>query len=200
MENRLRLFIALELSEQIHQNLADLISDLKKGFGSEIKWVDPQQVHLTLKFIGEVPSASVHPIKQVLDEVTQENPSFVIEASGTGVFPNTSRPRVLWVGLSHPSELPQLQIKIEEALIPLKIPKENRPFSAHLTFGRVNDSTNAETVKSIVKQLMANSQKSFGSVKIEKVTLFQSTLTPKGPIYTPLARFPLKKYDETMLK
>ncbi len=193
MERQLRLFIALELSAQIHQTLSELIDTLKPFANSNVKWVDPVQIHLTLKFLGDTPVARVPQIKQNLESIGQRQASFVLEAGKTGVFPNLNRPRVLWVGVSNPPELFHLQQSIDESLIPLGFQKENRQFSAHLTLGRVNDQADVESVKTIVKKLQFYALESFGSVKISKFTLFQSTLTPNGPIYTPLARFQMQK-------
>lgn len=192
MNNNLRLFIAVELSAQIQQNLATLSETLKKDLGSEVKWVEPHQIHLTLKFLGDTPSTLLPRLKQTLNLSARNQSGFQLEARGTGVFPNVRQPRVLWAGISLPAELVVLQKEIDKQLVPLGYPSDKHPFSPHLTLGRISENANSEAVKLLLKRLQDSSTGTFGSVSIRKVTLFQSTLTPKGPIYTPLERFSLQ--------
>jgi len=189
MNNPLRLFIAVELSKQIQQALSDLMRQISPLADRSVRWVAQDHLHLTLKFLGDTPTALLPGVNTVLATVASNNYGFELSAQGCGVFPNPTRPRVLWAGVTCPPELSELQKSVEMQLLPLGFKPEDRPFSPHLTLGRVSESADAEKMKIVVKALQEHQKSEFGSVYIQKFTLFQSTLTPKGPLYTPLQRF-----------
>lgn len=191
MNKFLRLFIAVELSSQMQQALAELIQQLSPLANRSVRWVEPNHLHLTLKFLGDTPSALLPRLNAVLTTVANANCSFELSAQGSGVFPNPNRPRVLWAGISCPPELNMLQKSLETHMLPLGFKAEERPFSPHLTLGRVSESANAEDIKRVVKALQEHQKSEYGSVSVQKFTLFQSTLTPKGPLYISLHRFSL---------
>ncbi|MEA5078888.1 MAG: RNA 2',3'-cyclic phosphodiesterase [Anaerolineaceae bacterium] len=189
MNNPLRLFIAIELSIQIQQALVDLIHQISPLADRSVRWVTQDHLHLTLKFLGDTPTTLLPGLNTVLAAVANAQRGFELSAQGCGVFPNPNRPRVLWAGVTCPPELSNLQKSLEMQLMPLGYKPEDRPFSPHLTLGRVSDSADAEKMRIVVKALQEHQKSEFGSVNIQKFTLFQSTLTPKGPLYTPLKRF-----------
>jgi 2'-5' RNA ligase len=192
MQETLRLFIAIELNPEIHLNLARIAVELKKERNDEIRWVNPDNIHLTLKFLGDTPQRNISSLSETLKQTVFGFLPFEIVVKGTGCFPDARHPRVLWAGVNAPVTLFELQSNIDRALLTIGIPKENRPFSPHLTLARLSDRT-PEAVNSKEPQKAAPFQNTvFGQMLVERVTLFQSTLTPRGPIYTALVRLPLK--------
>jgi 2'-5' RNA ligase len=177
----MRTFIAIELSEEIREALAQIESHLKYS-GADVKWVEKDNIHLTLKFLGEVTEEKLQQVKSVLEIIGKEFSSFEISLKDIGAFPKIDYPRVIWVGLDKgAAESKKLAERIDEELSKTGFTKEARPFAAHLTIGRVRSSKNKEMLKEKIK----NSQLSTpNSQLIGSITLFKSTLTPKGPIYT----------------
>ena len=187
----MRLFIAIELSEEIRAALAQIQSHLKYS-GADVKWIEKDNIHLTLKFLGDVSDEKAEKIKQILDDIVKETKSFELslkmskEAPGTliGAFPNINYPRGIWVGLDKGAAKSKiLAEKIDDTLSKIGFQKETRPFAAHLTIGRVRSPKNKEALK----EKMTSYQLSAISLQLVKsVALFQSTLTPKGAVYTKL--------------
>lgn len=185
----MRTFIAIELDEAAHDHLAAVQLKLKSA-GADVKWVEPQNIHLTLKFLGEVAEDKIDKIKSMLDAIAQRASPFSISLSEIGVFPNLNSPRVIWVGIKEGIlQASKLAEEIETQMANLGFPKENRPFSAHLTLGRVRSPKGLQQLKDAIEnfQLLTPS-----SQLITHITLFQSTLTPKGSIYTALHKANLK--------
>lgn len=181
----MRTFIALEISEEIREVLAQIESHLKYA-GADVKWVTPGNIHLTLKFLGEVDEGRIEKIKAILDKIGKQTKPFEITIKDIGAFPKIDLPRVIWVGLDKgAAESAELAKRIEDELSKLGFDKEDRPFTAHLTIGRVRSPKNKlalkERMQSLSFELKARSSKIVSSV-----TLFQSALTPSGSIYTKL--------------
>lgn len=181
----MRTFIAIEISEEIRNTLAQIQSHLKYS-GADVKWVEKDNIHLTLKFLGEISEEKKELVKSVLDGIARETKPFEITIKEIGAFPKIEFPRVVWVGLDKgSSESKTLAEKIDEALSKIGFEKETRPFASHLTIGRVRSPKNKEALKEKIQSsgsqlITPNSQ------LISSVILFQSTLTPKGSIYTKL--------------
>jgi 2'-5' RNA ligase len=180
----MRAFIAIELSNEIRDAIAQIQSHLKYS-GADVKWVEKDNIHLTLKFLGEITEEKCEKIKTILDEIGKSTKTF--ELSGPfciGAFPNINYPRVIWIGLDKGAkEAAVLAEKIDEALSRIGFQKESRPFAAHLTIGRVRSQKNKEALK----EKISNLQLATCSLQlIRSVSVFQSALTPKGPIYTRL--------------
>ena len=180
----MRTFIAIELPQKIIGTLSALQNQLKNT-QADVKWVAPENIHLTLKFLGEVDEKKIEKIIQALEETAKDNQPFSIRLCALGAFPKINFPRVIWVGIDAGDEKTKnIAFVLEEKLQKLGIPKEKRPFSSHITIGRVRSGINREK---LVKELDILQGKGLLQENLEflatKITLFKSTLTPKGPIY-----------------
>jgi 2'-5' RNA ligase len=144
---------------------------------------------LTLKFLGDIERKQVEPILGVLNKLVGAQPPLHLVAQGLGAFPNSKRPRVLWVGLKGKG-LIELVEAIETSLMPLDFPPEDREFTPHLTLGRIRSSRGWDRVFALMK---AHEHTLFGKSTIEKVTLYQSILRPDGAIYTALGSIPFQQ-------
>ncbi|HLD41386.1 MAG TPA: RNA 2',3'-cyclic phosphodiesterase [Candidatus Omnitrophota bacterium] len=185
----MRLFIAVDLNSQNRDALAKLQTRLKKA-DTDVKWIEPKNIHLTLKFLGEVTEENIPKIISAIKESIQGIQPFSLEIINLGVFPSLEYPRVIWAGIEKGKEdLKKLAERVEAAMLKLKFPKEKRGFSEHLTLGRVRSSKNKNN---LIQQL---SQTSFPTLRqdIAAVILYQSTLTPQGPIYEKLGEASLQK-------
>lgn len=179
----MRIFIAIEIPEGVRNLLGQIQTHLKYA-GADVKWVVKENVHLTLKFLGEVSEDKISYIKSILDEIGKSTKSFELNLKDIGAFPKIEYPRVIWVGLGKGApESKALAERIDEALSKIGFQKETRPFASHLTIGRVRSPKNREVLKEKIEsyQLSTISYQLIGSV-----ILFQSTLTPRGSIYTKL--------------
>ena len=184
----IRAFIAVSLAPAIGEEIANVQAALKNAQG-DIRWTRVEGMHLTLKFLGDIPQAHVEPILTTLrNALTDQSPLYVV-AQGLGAFPNFKRPKVLWAGLIGEG-LAKLQEKVESALVPLGFPREERGFTPHLTLGRVRSLRGWESVFAVIKKY---EQVQFGSSLIDRITLYQSTLRPDGAVYHPLGSIPLQK-------
>ncbi|MFQ5826406.1 MAG: RNA 2',3'-cyclic phosphodiesterase [Dehalococcoidia bacterium] len=183
-----RCFIAIELPPEVKSSLAQLQDRLRQGGFSGVRWVDPEGIHLTLKFLGPVAAHRLPQIKECLAQAAQGIGPFSLELAGTGVFPNPSRPRVAWVGLSGEVEkLAQLQKDIDLELVPLGFPREARGFTPHLTLARLREGTAPQERQRFGRQVVSTSFEAPVPVPVEQISLIRSQLTPGGAIYTHLA-------------
>lgn len=185
----MRTFIAIPLTELIHQELGRLQNSLRES-DADLKWTAPFNIHLTLKFLGEINDEQTVKIEASLNEIVKGRQPFNIHLAKIGAFPKIFYPRVVWVGIDEGyEECKALAKSIERAMEKLGFEKEKRAFSPHLTLGRVRSAKNkAQLITCIEKEKDFASQ---SKVSVSKIILFQSTLTPKGPIYTSLKEFPL---------
>jgi len=199
----LRAFIAIELPQEIKDALAHIQEQLKIS-GADVKWVQPQNIHLTLKFLGEIDDKKLEEIISILENATQNKNPFSTRLSSLGAFPKINFPRVIWVGIDKgDAETKQIAEVLEEKIAKIGIPPETRPFSSHITIGRVRSSLNREKLVknlndladsfgkenfALHKSLADQSANLCGGLEflVTKTTLFKSTLTPKGPIYEAL--------------
>ena len=187
----MRCFIAIDIDEAIRNALARLQKDIldkagiKKG---DAKWVDPGSMHLTLKFLGEIKDVQAVDVCNITKEVAARHKSFDIDIGTVGSFGGKSA-RILWVGAGQESEnLLQLQSDLEQQLASAGRPPENRQFAGHLTLCRVRNFKAGEKLALLIEQY-----KDFklGVVPADSLCVYQSELTPKGPIYTSLGRYNL---------
>ncbi len=181
----IRAFIAIELPREIKQMLARLQNQLKSGSQAPVKWVNPDIIHLTLKFLGNIDSAITDKITAALQEATRGILPFHVKIGGVGVFPNPRRVQVVWIGLAgEVDKLGQLQKRIDSSLAPLGFKPETRSFTPHLTLGRVRDRATPEQRHDLGRLITGTQFDAAGSLKVNAVHLIKSRLTREGPIYT----------------
>jgi len=181
---RLRIFIAVDIDDPLLVSVIDRIKDTIVATGVPMKPVESQNYHITLRFIGEVPLPLVEEIKrEVMGKLSFKN--FKLTLKGLGAFPNTSRPRVVWIGVSNGfGELKALRDDIERRLRRLGIPPEKeKEFSPHLTLARIKGSRN---IHALIKIIEEYEDYEFGTMEVKFVRLKKSTLTRAGPIYETL--------------
>ncbi len=189
----IRSFIAIELPPEIKLTLAQLQNRLKSGSRAPVKWVDPESMHLTLKFLGNINTELTGRIAAVLEEACRGMHPFSVEISGLGVFPNARRVRVVWVGMTGETEsLGQLQKRIDAALAPLGFKAEARPFTPHLTLARVREQATPDERQTLGHLVTGAATEGGGSLNVNAVYLMRSQLTREGPIYTRISTVALK--------
>ena len=191
-----RSFIAIELPAEVRAELASIEEKLKVRRHPFVKWVDPESIHLTLKFLGSVSGETIPEIVEAMSLVAQPVSPFTLQIGGAGAFPNWQRPQIVWVGVGgEMGRLTTLQRELEAALSPLGFPPESRPFSPHLTLGRLRERVTPEDRRRF--GLWAQSVKFEASLSFEvnAVRLMKSQLTSSGPIYSELALVKLKARD-----
>jgi 2'-5' RNA ligase len=181
MTETFRAFIAIDLPESVKSFLSEAQEALKLyGFG--VKWVRPQNIHLTLKFLGNIATADTDKIAEALTLAARNCPVVSLAAKGIGVFPNPRRPRVIWAGLKGQVEiLENLQQTLDAHLSELGFARETRAFKSHLTLGRVKGKIAPARMKAAIEKLKEFESESF---EINQVTLFKSDLQPAGAVYT----------------
>jgi len=183
----IRAFIAIDLSKEICQNLEKVIRDLKEGMGgASVRWIPAKNIHLTIKFLGDVSVVNLGLLINVIQSEVNRHPSFDLSVGGLGTFPSTRRPRVIWVGVKAPVELDALHHSVETEMARLGYVPEDRPFSPHLTLGRVARNVNTEELRRI-SDTMSNTKVGFlGATHIDAVHLYRSDLQPGGAVYSRL--------------
>lgn len=193
--NAVRAFIALELPRVTHDALGDLQARLKQEAPREsVRWVKPDNIHLTLKFLGQVPTARIDTISLALKRAVADLHVFPYEIMGAGCFPDTTRPRVIWVGVDEPTgALQTLQRTVESAIAPLGYPTESRAFQPHLTIGRTTRDVKPADLHRLGDLVASMKVGLLGHVHADEVVLFKSELSPGGSKYTSLARLPLAR-------
>lgn len=188
----LRAFIAVDISPEIRVRIAQVVASLKHAIDVQaVRWVSPENIHLTLKFLGDVSPTNLDLLKQVVLQEAASQPPFELVVRDLGCFPNPRRPRVIWAGLEAPPVLEKLQRTIDQSTAKLGYASETRPFSPHLTLGRVNQHASPEALLTIRAALERSQTQQFGTVHITDVILFHSDLRPTGAQYTPLCHAPL---------
>lgn len=192
----LRAFIAIEIPPEIKKAIAAQIVSLKNSAGHAVRWVAPENIHLTLKFLGETSPSNVQPLSQALQAECEQHTPFEISVNGLGCFPNAHRPRVIWVGLSIPQELNRLQHKLEQATARLGYEAEDKPFSPHLTIGRVREQATSAELKNINCEFEKLHVGSLGTFTASSIHLFKSDLKPSGPVYTSLFNARLGNFEK----
>ena len=187
----IRAFIAIELNPEIRLQLGQLIQKFKALRIHAVRWVVVENIHLTLKFLGDVNLTDLDRLSRILLSRAAEFSPVAFQVSGMGAFPNNRKPRVVWVGLQASSVLQELHGVIEDAAVQIGIPAEERGFSPHLTLGRVRNDASPADLQTLGSALTSMQASDLGSMTAASFTLFRSDLRPQGPLYTPLAHFPL---------
>jgi len=183
-----RSFIAIELPEEAKIGLGKLRNELERTEYTFVKWVNPEGIHLTLKFLGNIPFKQVAEISEAMEGATQGISPFYLEISGLGAFPNLKQPRVLWVGISGElDKLLGLQRNIDSALSPLGFTKEERPFVPHLTLARIRETASHGERRAFGELVVSTSFEDKYHIAADAINLMRSQLTPAGAIYTRLS-------------
>ena len=188
----LRVFIAIEIPLPIRQAISAQTESLRGALGPLVRWVPVENMHLTLKFIGDISPANVEMLEQTLTAETTGNAPFAMQIGGLGSFPTPRRARIIWIGIQAPAALASLQHGIESAAARLGYEPETRPFSPHLTIGRVRQPVRASDQQQVRAALERTQVGDLGAAEISAVHLFKSDLQPTGSVYTRLFSAPLK--------
>jgi 2'-5' RNA ligase len=185
---QIRSFIAIELPEEAKEGLARLKKELERNEHKFVKWVEPGGIHLTLKFLGNIPSKRVTEIIEAIKEAAQGISPFHLEISGLGAFPSLSQARVFWVGIGGDlDKLSRLQQNIDSALAVLGVAKEERSFVPHLTLARIRQGASPLERRSFGELVGSTIFEDKYHIKVEAISLMRSQLTPAGAIYTCLS-------------
>ena len=188
----MRCFIAINIDEKIRKALAKLQDELRGKADvnkSDVKWVNPDTIHLTLKFLGEAKDEQVVDVCNITGDVASRHKSFQLDVESVGHFGGRSA-RVLWVGTGQNSDkLLQLQEDLEQQLDLVGWPRETRKFSGHLTLCRIR---NARAGVKLAQMISEYKDFKLGTMPADSVSVYQSQLTPKGPIYTVLGKYELQ--------
>jgi RNA 2',3'-cyclic 3'-phosphodiesterase len=184
---QVRTFIAIELPPEVKTVLRAAQEQMISDNPHIAKWVDPGSIHLTLKFLGNIPAGTVAAVSQAMTKAAEGISPFFLTLGGAGAFPSTARPQVVWIGLTGDIEkLKRLQGAIESQVSPLGFPAENRPFTAHLTLARLRDTATLEEKQKLGKKIAGLESGPVLSIDVDRVSLMRSQLTPSGAIYTRL--------------
>ena len=185
---QIRSFVAIELPEEAKKGLARLRKQLERDEHRFVKWVDPGGIHLTLKFLGNIPSKQVTEITEAMGKAVQGISPFRLEISGLGAFPSLKQARVLWVGIGGElDQLSTLQQNIDSVLAALGFAREERPFVPHLTLARVREGASLAERRSFGELVGSAAFEGKYPIEVEAVRLMRSQLTPAGALYTCLS-------------
>jgi 2'-5' RNA ligase len=197
----MRIFIGIDLDPEVRARISRFLEGVE-SFAPDARWVRPESLHITLKFIGEQTPERVEAITERLRRV--EGSAFEIRSAGYGFFPTAKAPRVFWIGIQAGPQLAELAESIDLAVAELGIPREERPFSPHLTLARAGAGRRSGSPKRqkgdgpnailavLEKRLAAMGELDFGKMTAHEFILYQSQLSPKGSKYTKLQRLPLQ--------
>ena len=185
----LRAFVAFDISAAMRRELTRVQEDLRERLEGDISWVKPENIHLSLRFLGTITPRQVEQAKIILQEVAKINNRFTVDLGTVNAFPHTHNPRVIWVGIKTGfNELNQINGHLEEKLSHTGFTSDDRAFYPHLSLARVKQLKNRATFSACIDEITPR----FVSTSIERISLFKSTLQPGGPVYTLLAESPLK--------
>ncbi len=192
----MRIFIGIDLGPEVRAKISRFLEGVS-GFAPDVRWVRPESLHITLKFIGEQKPERVDAIRESLRQV--QGAALEIRFAGYGFFPTPKSPRVFWIGIQSGEQLANLAAAVDRATSELGIPREERAFSPHLTLARggsgasgrrKGDRANADFAV-LHKRLAEMSEMDFGTMTAREFCLYQSQLSPGGSKYTKLEKFPL---------
>lgn len=179
----LRSFLAIELPATILKRIEEVQKDLKSS-RADVRWVSPENIHLTLKFFGTIEESIIESIIKLTEGPVQGTLLFSLKIQGMGAFPSLKNPRVIWIGFQEGKEIVvAIQKQLEREFEKIGFQPENRPFHPHLTLGRMRSNRGKDE---LVRGMERYREEEFGNFQVEKIVLFKSELRPTGPIYTPL--------------
>ena len=190
MSETVRTFVAIELPEEVRAYLADCQERLRRA-GGDVKWVRPDLIHLTLVFLGEVPTEALADLEKSVRDAASGPVAMALRAGGAGRFPPRGLPRVIWIGIEEPSgKLLALQKALADATAAFAEKAEDRAYQAHLTLGRVRGPKGARDLEGILDSMSGQTGPTF---EAREVTIFKSALGPQGPTYTVLLKVALSQ-------
>jgi len=179
----IRSFLAIELPRTILKKIEEVQGDLRLS-RADVRWVNPEKIHLTLKFFGNIDESRIDPIVKSIEGPVQNISPFTLSVRGMGAFPHFKNPRVIWVGLvDGKGVLVSFQKEVEKELGKIGFEPEDRAFHPHLTLGRVKSNRGRDE---LVGRMEKFREEEFGDFQVERVVLFKSDLRPSGPIHTAL--------------
>ncbi len=188
-DKTIRTFIAIELPAKIVDGLKKIQNELRVA-GNNVTWVKPENIHLTIKFLGDIETDKIDSIAGLLEGAAAKSHSFDISVKGVGGFPTIDNPRVLWVGIEESNvNLFALYNNIEDALSAISFAKEERSFKPHLTLGRIKFLKDKKGLKERIERFK---DITLGQYMVDSICFFQSTLTPKGAVHIKLKEAKLK--------
>ena len=177
---KFRGFIAIDID--VNKNLVEFASEIKKT-QADLKLVEPENIHITIKFLGDTDEEKIEEIKEIIKNSVEEIEPFEIKLKGSGVFPNKNYMKVLWIGIEKADKIREIAKKIDKRLTKIGFEPEKRDFSAHLTIARIKSPRNKDKLIGIIEKYK---EFEFESINVDSIKLKKSDLTPKGPIYTTL--------------
>jgi 2'-5' RNA ligase len=190
----LRVFIAIELPAHVCDAIQKQTVRLRQTLGNDlVRWVPTQNMHLTLKFLGDTNSSHLDFLKQMLAREADSHPQFDLQLGGLGAFPTLRRPHLLWIGIHASADLASLQRDVEAGTTRLGYEQDERAFSPHLSIGRVRQNINPPESQKIRAALDTIQLGNIGVARVDSIHLFKSDLQPSGSIYTKLFSAPLSK-------
>ena len=184
--SQIRAFLAIDLDDDLKPKINKIIREFKQ-IDANIKYVDLQNLHFTLKFFGDIDTEGIDVLAERIENVVKDFDSFNIKIKGCGAFPNKNRIKVIWVGLDEDSILKELHDKLDKQFNSLGFDLDKK-FSSHLTIGRMRSAKGKDKVKNTIESF---DNVDIGSMEVTSITLKKSTLTPAGPIYEDLIEFKL---------
>jgi 2'-5' RNA ligase len=191
---QIRSFIAIELPDRLKLEIGQLEAQLKPSQQPWAKWVDPDSIHLTLKFLGNIATDRTGEITGAIAEATRTVSPFHLEVKGLGVFPNLKRVQVAWAGVSGDvDKLEQLQQRIESNLARLGFAPESRPFTSHLTLARLRNQASPDERQRFGQMIAGTRFEADTAIKVEAISLMRSQLTRAGAIHHRISSIPLQK-------
>ncbi|HMO53647.1 MAG TPA: RNA 2',3'-cyclic phosphodiesterase [Tepidiformaceae bacterium] len=197
-QDHVRLFVACEVPDDVKESIGEVIEDLRTRSGSAVRWIRPEGVHVTLKFLGEVPTKKLPAVKLAIQEAVVGHSPFELEFSNIGTFGGREGLRLMWVGIAGDVlRLEALVRAVNAALAVVGFEPERRPFRPHLTLGRVRDeiSTRHRAEIEVAVGKVTVPQVSW---RTAQVSLMRSRLTPQGATYEVLATFPLRVMQQSL--
>lgn len=193
MQN-IRCFLAIKYPCEVCKKIEAYQQFVRSFFPDRsVGWTPGNNLHLTLKFYGEITNNQVNNLKSVLQKIAYEFTPFSFIATGSGVFPNPDRARILWIGATPGEHIIHLARRVESISKSINVEQEKRPFSPHLTIGRIRDGFSRTAIESAIQAYLSQPAGDMGCVHVENLVLFRSDLHPGGAIYTPIQEFRLGK-------
>ncbi len=184
--SQLRAFLAIDVDENLKAKMYKVIKQFRQ-IDADIKYVDLENLHLTLKFFGDIDTEGIALLSSKIAGVVSNFDNFTVKIKGCGAFPNTKRIKVIWIGIDEDEIIKKLHDELDNEFVKLGFDKDKK-FSSHLTIGRMRNAKGKEKVKSTIEELR---EVEIGEMTVDKIILKKSTLTPQGPIYEDLEIFEL---------